>query len=331
MGGEAGVLSDPQDVSGPKLTWFKGNLHAHTDRSDGRLPPGALADWYASRRYDFLAITDHGRVTRLSPRANGMLLLPGAEVTAWDERAQSFHHLLALLDPASLDSVSSLKLGPPQHIVDQLIAGGAAVFSAHPYWLGLSSAETGALRGTLGIEVYNHLCHLERARGYSEQQWDELLAAGKRMWGIAVDDCHWREPDGGGGWVMVRAPELTPTAILSSLRSGDFYSTQGPEITRFAVDGDRSLPAGAEGAAEAVFECSPCASIVFYADRWLGAVVAPDERGGGRPLVAGRYRLTGKETYVRAMCVDGEGRKAWTNPIMLPPLGEADRRQPRVV
>lgn len=295
--------------------WFKGNIHAHTDRSDGRLPPGALADLYAARAYDFLAITDHGRVTRLGPRSNGMLLLPGAEVTAWDEKAQAFHHLLALLNPDELDTVSALKMGPPQQIIDQLVAGGAIVFSAHPYWLGISSAETGALRGTSGIEIYNHLCQLERSRGYSEQQWDELLLAGKRMWGLAVDDCHSREPDVGGGWLMVRARELTSAALLAAIRGGDFYSTQGPEIARFEVVGDRSLPPGIPGAAEAVVECSPCRKIVFYADRWLGSVVV-----GAGPLVTGRHRLTGKETYVRAMCTDDEGRKAWTNPIFLPPV-----------
>ncbi|MDP2872483.1 MAG: CehA/McbA family metallohydrolase [Bacillota bacterium] len=315
------------------LRWFKGNVHAHSDRSDGRLPPGALADWYGSHGYDFLAITDHGRVTRLGPRpddsrSNGLLMLPGTEVTAWDDRAGAFHHLLALLDPETLDSVASLKLGPPQQIVDQLVAGGALVFSAHPYWLGLSSAETGALRGTHGIEVYNHLCQLERARGYSEQQWDELLVAGKRMWGLAVDDCHWREHDSGGGWVMVRAHELTPAAIIGALRSGDFYSTQGPDITRFAVTGDPGRPPGTEGAAEAVIECSRCRKIVFLADRWLGAVVAPERKNGGELLVAGQYRLTGKETYVRAVCTDAEGRKAWTNPIMLPAPG-AEQRQLR--
>ncbi len=364
-----GSSMEPQGgLSGGQLKWYKGNIHAHTDRSDGRLPPSALVDWYAARDYDFLAITDHGRVTRLNQnqRSNGMLLLPGAEVTAWDEKAQAFHHLLALLNADELDTVTALKMGPPQQIVDQLVAGGAVVFSAHPYWLGLSSAETGALRGTSGIEVYNHLCQLERARGYSEQHWDELLLAGKRMWGIAVDDCHWREPDSGGGWVMVRAGELTPGALLASIRRGDFYSTQGPQVTRFEVVGDRTLPTGTPGAAEVVIDCSPCRKIVFFADRWLGSVVLAESRGGGMAIDGGalqpsggegrgaslritlggttlmaekntstspgtragagpalktaRYRLTGKETYVRAMCIDDESRKAWTNPIMLPPV-----------
>ena len=29
------------------------------------------------------------------------------------------------------------------------------------------------------------------------------------------------------------------------------------------------------------------------------------------------YKLKGRETYVRAECIDMYGRKAWTNPIFL--------------
>ena len=34
-------------------------------------------------------------------------------------------------------------------------------------------------------------------------------------------------------------------------------------------------------------------------------------------LMGGEYKLKGRETYVRAECVDKYGRKAWTNPIFL--------------
>ena len=34
-------------------------------------------------------------------------------------------------------------------------------------------------------------------------------------------------------------------------------------------------------------------------------------------LTCGEYKLKGRETYVRAECIDMHGRKAWTNPIFL--------------
>ncbi|MFT6079448.1 MAG: hypothetical protein ACJA0V_001631 [Planctomycetota bacterium] len=39
--------------------WYKGNLHTHTLWSDGNHFPEMVVDWYASRDYDFLALTEH--------------------------------------------------------------------------------------------------------------------------------------------------------------------------------------------------------------------------------------------------------------------------------
>ena len=40
-------------------TWLRGNLHMHTTRSDGSRKPQRAINDYASRGYDFIAITDH--------------------------------------------------------------------------------------------------------------------------------------------------------------------------------------------------------------------------------------------------------------------------------
>jgi hypothetical protein len=39
--------------------WYKGNRHTHTYWSDGDDFPEMVADWYKSRGYDFLALSDH--------------------------------------------------------------------------------------------------------------------------------------------------------------------------------------------------------------------------------------------------------------------------------
>jgi hypothetical protein len=39
--------------------WYKGNLHTHSLWSDGDDFPEMISDWYKSRGYDFLAISDH--------------------------------------------------------------------------------------------------------------------------------------------------------------------------------------------------------------------------------------------------------------------------------
>ncbi|MFK7925610.1 MAG: histidinol-phosphatase [Bacteroidia bacterium] len=63
----AGVLlgfiacNEPQ-TKAPTKQWFKGNLHTHSYWSDGDEFPEMIMDWYKSRDYHFLALTDHNRL-----------------------------------------------------------------------------------------------------------------------------------------------------------------------------------------------------------------------------------------------------------------------------
>src|SRR5690606_36972025 len=45
-----------------KKEWYKGNLHTHSYWSDGDEFPEVIMDWYKSRDYDFLALSDHNTV-----------------------------------------------------------------------------------------------------------------------------------------------------------------------------------------------------------------------------------------------------------------------------
>ncbi|MGL6194513.1 MAG: hypothetical protein ACRC2T_06785 [Thermoguttaceae bacterium] len=42
--------------------WYKGNLHAHSFWSDGRVFPEESVDWYKNRGYNFFSLTDHRQV-----------------------------------------------------------------------------------------------------------------------------------------------------------------------------------------------------------------------------------------------------------------------------
>jgi hypothetical protein len=68
------------------LHWYAGDLHAHTDHSDGRLGIGALAALAATVGLDFLAVTDHNTISHYPhlarhSAASGVTLIPGQEVT----------------------------------------------------------------------------------------------------------------------------------------------------------------------------------------------------------------------------------------------------------
>ena len=61
--------------------WLKGNLHTHTDRSDGDSPAETVVRWYRDHGYGFLALTDHDTVTDTAALASAagpdLVLVPG--------------------------------------------------------------------------------------------------------------------------------------------------------------------------------------------------------------------------------------------------------------
>ncbi len=72
--------------------WLAGDLHAHSEHSDGTLPVPALARLAAAQGLDFLAVTDHNTVSHhpLLAAERGILLLPGQELTAARGHANAF-------------------------------------------------------------------------------------------------------------------------------------------------------------------------------------------------------------------------------------------------
>jgi len=166
----------------------------------------------------------------------------------------------------------------------------------------LTAKDIISLEGYLGVEVFNTGCQLEIAKGISSVHWDDLLARGKRLWGFAVDDAHWRIDDSCKGWIMVKADELTKSAIVDAIEKGYFYSSCGPQIYNIELS-DRHISV----------KCSAVKKINFVCDTHRGkSFQAEDEI-----LTFAEHTLKGDEKYVRIECIDGEGNIAWSNPLFL--------------
>jgi hypothetical protein len=286
--------------------WYKGNLHTHTTESDGALAPGEVLRRYRDAGYQFVALTDHRRVTCVEGASDDdFLVLLGTEMDGdRGEVAESVHVVaVGLREPAAPPPSPSV----PDAITWTDLHGGVSLV-AHPYWSGLVCADLMRWDGHLGVEVFNTGCHYEIAKGYSAVHWDDMLGRGRRAWGFAVDDSHHRvndknPVDTARAWVMVKASDLSRESLLESLRAGLFYSSWGPAIHAIAVDGG-----------QVTVRTSPVKEISFVAQRWAGASFFAPE-GGTRTEAS--FRLRGHEQYVRVECRDAEGRWAWSNPIFL--------------
>ncbi len=285
--------------------WFKGNLHTHSTGSDGQLTPEEIIDWYRSRGYHFLALTDHGVLSEAQSLAGDFITLSGIEVDGRDPQTGLYHLVgLGLTGPPDMRRKEKISV---QEAINRLRAADGRVCLAHPYWSGQMSKDLLGLEGCFGLEIYNGACEVDDGKGLSTVHWDDLLAAGRRLWGLAVDDAHWRNGsrDAGLGWVWVKAAALTQEAILDALEQGYFYASSGPQIHDLRLD-------AAKGRVHV--RCSPSVAVSFLGNgKYSRRVTAPP----GETLTKTSYRLRKRQRYVRVACQDTWGCWAWSNPIFL--------------
>ena len=291
---------------GRELTPYKVNLHTHTTASDGRFDAAKVIETYAGAGYDVLAFTDHRRSNPVSSYdPHGMTLISGMELHPEGPRGIKWH-LLALGVPEDFVYPEPEN---GQAAIDAARAVGAIVFCAHPYWCGFTSAEVGALKGILGIEVYNTSTRYI-GKEYNMQIWDELLDAGFRCTALAVDDMHW-EHDLFKGWTVVLAPDKSPASILRALENGDFYSSQGPTFERITLE---------NGILSADF--SPVTAAIAMRRQKGGYCAGIEDAmgpGSGNRTVTHLELDISKfqDNYIRIQLRDAQGRMAWSNPVFV--------------
>ncbi|HZS87838.1 MAG TPA: CehA/McbA family metallohydrolase [Chloroflexota bacterium] len=279
--------------------WYKGNLHCHSTQSDGARAPEEVVAFYQEQGYDFLALSDHRRVTDTTQFATpGFLPLAAMEIDGHDALVNGPYHMLAI-------GLHDLREQPPDagltRLLDAIAADGGISVFCHPYWLGACATDLLALDRCLGLEVYNANCEVEVGKGDARQCWDDALQRGKPFYGFATDDAHWWQPDHGLGWIMVKAERLDEASLLDALRRGHFYSSTGPEIEHLELQG---------GVVRV--RCTPVDAVLFIAQTGHGLRVYD---AGGKRLTSATYTMSGKERYLRVECVCSDGTRAWSNPI----------------
>jgi len=280
--------------------WYKAALHAHTTASDGLLSPAELTAWYRSRGYQVLIVTDHFRVTDVhNLSTQDFLVLPGTEWHGGSIKEGTYYHI-ALLD---IREPREMPQGVPfQEAIQTARTAGALVVAAHPYWSGQTSHRLAAVEGLTGLEVYNDVTQIRWGLGLSAVHWDELLAQGRRLYGLAVDDIHDPNIEGDGGWTWIKAPALTQSAIRQALERGAFYASTGPVIYDIQVR-DKTVHV----------RCSPVVSVGFMAMAFHGKLV---QASPGKMIQEACYALKGNEGYLRVECTDATGHRAWSNPVV---------------
>ena len=277
---------------------YRVNLHTHTTRSDGKKSPEEAAKIYREAGYDAIALTDHWKFGE-SFTQDGLTVLSGVEYNIKNTHPrEGLFHIVGVgmeRDPRLDDTADA------QAAIDAIkLAGGLAII-AHPAWSLNTPQQIMALRGGDVTEIYNSVSgvHMSR-RPDSGVIVDMLGAQGVFYPLVADDDAHYYDNDACVSYIEVAAESCTREALLSAIRAGDFYATQGPEV-HIRREGD-----------EMVVTCSPCSEIVFLSDLvWSRRVFEGDG------ITETRYKICEVEHFVRAEVTDARGRRGWTNCVIL--------------
>lgn len=304
-----------------KNKMLKGNLHCHTTRSDGAVPPEEAVRIFKENGYDFLAITDH-KIYNFSNFAPGceITIIPGMEFDAGrliGEEINGFRTFHTVcIGPSKADGngfeqdqvLESAKVRDQieyQPYLDEIHQMNNLTVYCHPEWSSTPARYFDRQQGNFAVEIWNTGCALDNDMDYDAPYWDELLGRGIHIFGVASDDCH-KPMHFCKGWVMVNA-ENNINDILRALNAGEFYSSCGPVINDFYVDEEKG---------KVVIECSPVQKIRLHSDKHP-TVIVRDENGNLTHAEIPLSSWVGDYDYVRMSVVDRDGKYAWTNPIFL--------------
>ncbi len=282
--------------------FFKGNLHCHSTQSDGVLPPEEVKAFYRDLGYDFLAITDHRRLSEPTHMEGCMLMLSGMEMD-FMLPAESLH----IIGIGMSEKINRYDLTRgPQYCIDMFRHCGGRAIVAHPAW-SLNTTDTlCAIQNATAAEIYNSVSTLpwNGDRADSSVLLDIAASHGAMYNFVASDDSHHYNGEAGRSFTMVQADELTQEGLFEALDAGRFYCSQGPVFEQIEVK-DNLLEV----------YCSPVDSIVFYSN----LVWAEGRCQSGHGQTFASYDLSKKrgEAFVRIQLVDAQGLSAWSNPIRL--------------
>ena len=275
------------------------------------MPTVDVVSAYKNAGYDFLMLSEHFvnhfnfpiNDTRLF-RGNDFTTLLGVELHAPETSAGELWHIVAAGLPLDFAPPRDGETGP--QLAARARAAGAFIAIAHPAWSRYTIEDGRALLSSAhAVEIYNHGCAIENDLGDGWYLHDQLLNEGAKLTAIATDDAHFKTPDHFGGWVNVKAQSLDPDEILQALKSGYFYSSQGPEIHAIVLEGKNIA-----------VNCSPVDTITVVCGNSRTCVKT------GKSITSATFDLAKLETgwllkkpspWFRITVIDHAGKKAWSN------------------
>jgi len=299
------------------------------DIGQGLTTSEQIKELYKSHGYNIIAFTDYDKLTyRDYLNDDEFMALPGLEALMHDPETLKIYHFNCYPKYHGVKedySTINLKgtLENANKLVKSFVDNDYLVTWNHPAasFHGSEIHETKDyldLNGIFAMEIYNNIVEKINLTGWSSTYYDTMLRNGKKIWALATDDNHSGNPEldsppGSpyskymGGFVMIKAKELSHSCIIDALEQGNFYSCVGekglaPQIYNMYIENN-------------VFyaDFSPVKSVHLKNSHWN----CPHKLSFNDDITHIEVALDETWTYVRLEIEDTKGRKAIGNPYYI--------------
>jgi len=319
------LSSEPAPIARREDGWDRGELHCHTQHSDGDSTVEDVIAAALALGLDFLAITDHNSLSHLQALAalgpQPIALIPGFEVTTY----KGHWNVWGASDWIDFRTLTTPALNAA---IEQAAQRGYLVSCNHPRTYG-PPWELADSHGYHCVEVWNGPWVLFNSEALAF--WEARLREGERLVAVGGSDAH-RLRSGPGEIVRIGTPTTwiycpdppSPAALLSGLRAGHATISARPEGPRLilrsgdALMGD-TIARPADGAVPIALDVRSGDGLTLQVLTAQGCAVEQTVHGDDE-----RLDLTidaGPSPYIRAQLVEIEGNtqelRALTNPLYL--------------
>lgn len=216
-----------------KLKQFIGELHAHSNYSDGKLSTKDLFEHMKSRGYDFFFLTDHNTIQGWNDfdLADGIKVYKGLELTTFDG-----HILLLGVNDYLCWYGKDGKIRPFKSIYDEVKLKHGLMGIAHPFTCG--GVFCAGCRWNYEIEAeYFDFIEIWNSKGRNWREnweavelWFDLLRSGKKILASSGADFHIYDDLEPSLKTIVLSPANTEEHIVNSMKLGRFYLSREERI-----------------------------------------------------------------------------------------------------
>ena len=295
---------------------YKTNLHCHSTVSDGKFSPEQLKKMYMARGYSAIAYTDHRVcVPHNELTDENFVALTGVEIACGIRQANSVHVCGIARNPDSeflIENEMSDEVALVNAGIKKLKEYDCITTLNHPRWSGMSMDTVSKIDSVDNVEVVNGYEMIQDGYGDSSAIYELELRCGRRVAPFATDDSHTMSaPDTAGyeyfrGFTVIKAKELTYSALTEALDSGSYYASTGPLFKNlYLKDGVLHV------------ECTPVRGVYVHGKHYShrAAYLVGDNSVESVEINVEKFLESSPFLYVKIF--DTDGKCAWSAPLYI--------------